>query len=222
MGWGIRGSLLDATTAIVLCAAQNERRALEDRARAHRRLLAELSLLLSVEGVGVQSDFASPVVSEMVVRQCRDVTARARAAGRQAGEAGQQATRELEARLEAAISQQTRAAREAEQRIDEWRRKCEGLQVTGGGRGRLREGTLEGPHASPGSPRACAARTARPAPLLPRSAACPSWRRTWQLPRRAPRRRRRRSCGGGWRRRRGARGRWRRGSGEGGCRGRGV
>jgi len=105
--------------------------ALEDRGRQHRRLLAELSLLMAVEGVGVQSDFASPVVAEMVVRQCRDMSSRARQAGRAAGDAGTAAAaaaRELEARLEATAAQAARAGREADARVDEWRRKCEALQ----------------------------------------------------------------------------------------------
>lgn len=129
---------LERESSESLAALEEERHSLEERLRSHRRLLTELALLLSVDGVGVSSDFASPVVAEMVARACRDVTSRARALGHTGvarGTPGSLASsttleivhapsRDLQRMLEDQTAELARMARD----VDAWRSKCHSAQ----------------------------------------------------------------------------------------------
>lgn len=70
-------SVLNTQLADARAKGEMDRKSLEERVRAHRRLMAEVCLMLGVQGVGVSSDYTSTEMHTHVINSVREVLARA-------------------------------------------------------------------------------------------------------------------------------------------------
>lgn len=68
---------LGAQLAETKSRAEIERKGLDEKVRGHRRLMAEVCLMLGVQGVGVSSDYTAPDMHTHIINSVREVLSRA-------------------------------------------------------------------------------------------------------------------------------------------------